>query len=73
MTSENTCQYCDVTLEDATKTTCEWCSQIIQEANCEGIYLIDTAVAVRKRDDLTTPETRRAEIQAKFDVFTGKA
>lgn len=73
MATENSCQYCGTILDDTTQKTCAWCSQIIQEANCEGIYLIDTAVAVSKRADLTSPETRRAEIQAKFDVFTGKA
>lgn len=64
------CQYCGDELEDPTKKACSWCNAIIQEANCHGIYLIDTAVAVSRRDDLTSPDERRAAIQAKFDQLT---
>jgi len=66
-----TCKYCGIELEDGTKTSCEWCNRIIQEANCEGIYLADAATAVSKRADLTTPDERRAAIQEKYNLYTG--
>jgi hypothetical protein len=65
------CRYCGAELQDASKTSCDWCNQIIQEANCHGIYLADAANAVSKRDDLVSPEARRAEIQATFDRYRG--
>jgi len=66
MSDKPTCQYCGIELAPDRRFTCEWCSRIVQEANCEGFYIVDTAQAVRKRDDLT-PEARRIEIQAAFD------
>ena len=68
----STCQYCASELEDTSKSTCDWCNTIIQEANCQGIYLADAAKAVAKRDDLTSPDTRREAIQEKFVAYGGK-
>jgi hypothetical protein len=69
--SASVCRYCHEELEQSSRTSCDWCNQIIQEANCHGIYLADVAETVSRRDDLTTPQARRAEIQAKFDLYTG--
>lgn len=63
---------CANTLEDSSKSTCGWCNTIIQEANCQGIYLADAAKQVSQRDDLTTPDARREAIQAKFTAYGGK-
>jgi hypothetical protein len=65
----NICPYCHAEMEPGAKTSCQWCSQIIQEANCIGVYLVDVAVTVGKRDDLVNVDARRAAIQAKFDQF----
>lgn len=66
----NTCQYCATEIDNG--STCGWCNEIIQDANCNGIYLADAARAVSKRDDLSTPEERRTEIQAKYDLYMGR-
>lgn len=70
--ADSTCTYCGESLSNSSNTGCDWCNKIIQEANCEGIYLVDAAVAVRKRDDLNTPDERRAAIQATFDRYAGR-
>jgi len=67
----NTCPYCHADLEPGVKTACQWCSQIIQEANCVGIYLVDAAAAIGKRDDLARVDARRAALQARFDQYKG--
>lgn len=64
----NTCQYCHTEIS-ADRKSCEWCSRILQEANCNGLYIVDTATAMSRRDDLS-PDQRRAEIQAAYDRLT---
>ena len=64
------CQYCGESL-NTDKSTCAWCNAIIQEANCQGVYLIDAAKAVSQQADLTTVRARREALKATFDRYTG--
>ena len=66
------CPYCGTELKGQQRAGCDWCSEIIQQANCEGIYLIDIAAQVGQRDDLTTIDERRAAIQQKYDAISGR-
>ena len=68
-----TCQYCGETLPDSKKDTCAFCDGLIQEANCSGIYLVDSAKSISKQTELATPQSRRDALQLKFNQYTGKA
>ncbi|RMF81986.1 MAG: hypothetical protein D6737_03345 [Chloroflexi bacterium] len=74
MPENPTCQYCGGEIENPQHKSCQWCNEMIQQANCDGVFsrVYDVAMSVSRRDDLL-PDARRAEMQAAYDRAMNKA
>ena len=67
------CQYCGGEIEAAGHKSCQFCNELIQQANCDGVFsrVYDAAMSVSRNAELTV-DVRRAEMQAAYDRAMNK-
>jgi hypothetical protein len=61
--------YCGGSVAEPHHSKCQWCSVIIAQANCDGVYdrVIEIGEVMQARLDLSV-DARRAQIQTAYDV-----